>query len=181
MAPASVLYAFLDAATPQWIPAGSGVLACAAPPPRLMALEDRLAAGACPAPGGATREMRPRGKGLALSPHTGTWAPSERGCHAAVFIQEEPGREQECQQRPWAFLDLLGRGRGLLSRARAQAGQVGDALPLPPYPASSPERLRTLDSSTDRGAASGPRGERSWCSLSCSMGGPSLGNPVKEE
>lgn len=61
-----------------------------------MVLEDRLASGTRPAPGGATGEMRLRGKVLARSlSHTGTWAPSESGCHAAVFIQEEPGREQE--------------------------------------------------------------------------------------
>lgn len=60
-----------------------------------MVLEDRLASGACPALGGATGEMREKVLALSL-PHTGTWAPSESGCHAAVFIQEEPGREQEC-------------------------------------------------------------------------------------
>lgn len=102
-----------------------------------MALEDRLASEACPAPEGAMGEMRPRGKVLALSlPHTGTWAPSESGCHAAVFIQEEPGGEQECASSGCGLsctcLDREGCGLGLLSWARAKAGQVGDALPLPP-------------------------------------------------
>lgn len=90
-----------------------------------MALEDRLASEACPAPEGGMGEMRPRGKVLALSlPHTGTWAPSESGCHAAVFIQEEPGGEQECASsgcglsctcldgRPWPRPPKLGQGQG---------------------------------------------------------------------
>lgn len=133
-----------------------------------MGLEDRLAAGACPAPG-EPREKGDRGEKsqLRLLPHTGTCTPSESGCHAAVFTQEESGTKQECAGRGCGSLEPAwtgGRGLGFLSWARGQ-GRPGGCYPDPAASldagtALSPGRLRTLDSSTGRGLASGQRGER---------------------
>lgn len=90
------------------------------------------------------------------------------GCYAALFIQGEPGREQErassrARGHPQHLPRQEARSSGLRGWGRARAGQAwGCSVPafLDPLAALSVERSWKLDSSGDRSLASGWRSER---------------------